>query len=103
MATLSFTVAEPFDVAGTKRRTIGQYTGPASYVTGGDAFLANEVQIGVLDHVIFEVATDGTNFRLLLYDHTNNTVVWIVPDTGAQVAAATDLSSFNARFEAVGK
>lgn len=102
MATLSFTVARPFDIAGTRRRTIGQISGPASYVTGGDSFLAGEVQIGTLEHVIFEVATDGTNFRLLLYDHDNETVVWVVPDTGAQVAADVDLSSFNARFEAVG-
>ena len=103
MATIDVTVVRPYDVAGIRRRTIAQYTGPASYVAGGDSFLAGEVQVGVLEHVIFEVATDGTNFRLLFYDHTNETVVWIVPDTGSEVAGATDLSAFNARFEAVGQ
>ena len=97
MPTIDFTVANPYDVAGVRRRTVAQYTGPASYVVGGDPFVAGDVQIGVLDTVHFEVATDGTNFRLLFYDHTNNNVVWVVPDTGAEVAGATDLSSFSAR------
>jgi len=101
--TVSISGLRPFDVAGVRRRTIGTYTGPASYVAGGDALVAGDVKMGVLEHVSFEVATDGTSFRLLLYDHTNETVVWIVPDTGAEVAGTTDLSGFNARFEAIGR
>ena len=103
MATIDVTVARPYDVAGIRRRTVGQYTGPASYVAGGDELVAAEVQVGVLEHMIFEVATDGSDFRLLMYDHTNEKVVWVIPDTGAEVAGGTDLSAFNARFEAVGQ
>jgi hypothetical protein len=92
-----------YDVAGVRRRGVGTYTGPASYTTGGDSITPGDLGLGATEHVIFEVATDGTNFRLLMYDHTNQTVVWIVPSTGNQVAATTDLSAYNARFEAIGK
>lgn len=102
MATLDLTVARPYDVAGIRRRTIGQYTGPASYVAGGDSLTAGEVQIGVLERVIFEIATDGTNFRLLMYDHANEKVVWL-DEALAEIAGATDLSGYSARFEAIGQ
>lgn len=103
MATISLTVARPRDIAGIRRRTIGQITGPASYVTGGDALVAGEVGMGVLEFVIFELATDGTNWYGIMYDHSAETAVWVVLSSGNQVANGVDLSGFSARFEAVGR
>jgi len=103
MATIDLTVVRPFDAAGVRRRVIGQYTGPASYVAGGDALLANELKLGTIEKLTFENAINVTpNNRLLTYDHTNEKVVWIIPDTGSEVAGAVDLSGFSARFEAIG-
>lgn len=105
MATIDLTVARPSDVAGIRRRVVGRYTGPASYTTGGDPFVASELKaLGTIEFLDFENAINATPAnRLLTYDHANGTVVWIVPNTGAEVAATTDLSGYSARFEAIGQ
>ena len=102
MATISLDVARPRDVSGVRRRTIGRYTGPASYVTGGDSFIPGEVGQGRLETVHFELATDGSSWRGIMYDHATEKAFWVVLSSGNEVANAVDLSAFNARFEAVG-
>ena len=102
MATISLTVARDRDIAGKRRRTIGRYTGPASYTTGGEAFTPGSVGLGVLEFVDFELATDGTDWYGIMYDHSAGTAMWIVLSSGNQVANGVDLSAFNARFEAAG-
>ncbi|KKN08614.1 hypothetical protein LCGC14_1054940 [marine sediment metagenome] len=103
MATIDLTVARSRDVAGVRRRIVGQYTGPASYVAGGDALLATELGLGTIEFLSFENAVNATPVnRLLTYDHANEKVVWVIPNTGAEVAGAVDLSGFSARFEAIG-
>lgn len=103
MATTDLTVARSRDVAGVRRRIVGQYTGPASYATGGDPFVASEIGLGTIEFLDFENAISATPAnRLLTYDHAAEAVVWIVPDTGAEVANGTNLSTFSARFEAIG-
>jgi hypothetical protein len=101
--TITKTTVRFYDVAGVRRRHIGTYTGPASYATGGDSLTPSDLGLGSTEHVSFELATDGTNFRLILYDHANEKAVWIVPNTGNEVGATTDLSAYSARFEAIGK
>jgi len=102
MATISLTAARGRDIAGVRRRTIGQYTGPASYVTGGEAIAAGDVGMGVLEFFDFELATDGSSWRGIMYDHATGKAFWVVLSSGNEVANAVDLSAFNARFEAVG-
>jgi hypothetical protein len=103
LATIDLTVARSRDVAGVRRRIVGQYTGPSSYATGGDELLPSELGLGTIEFLIFENAINATPAnRLLTYDHANQKVVWIVPNTGSQVGAATDLSGYSARFEAIG-
>lgn len=103
MPTINRTTLRFHDAAGKRLRRVGIYTGPSSYATGGDAFVAKDVSLGVLEHISFGVAHDGLGtFRLLVYDHANGKVIWVVPNTGAEVAAATNLSAFTARFEAMG-
>lgn len=100
---ISKAVVRFFDVAGVRRRNVGEYTGPASYATGGDSFTPADVNLGEIEHASFEVATDGTNVWLLVYDYTNEKVMWFVPSTDAEVAAVQDMSGVTARFEVIGK
>ena len=82
-----------------------RYVGPASYATNGDSFTAQESGIGVIEQVIFGVAVNaaGAAPRLLVYDYTNSKVRWFVPNTGDEVAAATDLSGYTVRTQVLGK
>ena len=106
MATLSETAlpVQARDVAGVRRRWIGRYTGPASYSPGavGDSFLPTEVEMGAIGSFKGQ-AWNGSAVRILIYDQTNQTVRWFIPNTGAEVAAAQDLSAFIADIEVVGR
>lgn len=92
------------DDAGLRRRHMAIYTGPASYVTGGDPFTPGNVNLGVIEMVDFELAINsaGTIYHLI-HDNTNEKVIWYVGTTGAEVANGFDLSGMSARFEAVGR
>jgi|SRR6267378_3376926 len=104
MPTITFSIARTKDEAGIRRRVIADYNGPASYVTGGDPLTAADVGLGVIEYITLDdgILWNGSAVRLCAYDFTNQKILVYVPNTGAEVAAATDLSAFNARFEAVG-
>ena len=92
------------DRTGNFSRRVAQYTGPSSYVTGGDSFPPETLGLGQIQVLLFELAINAAGtVRGLVYDTTNEKVLWYVLDTGAEVANGTDLSGFSARFEAVGK
>jgi hypothetical protein len=81
---------------------MGRYTGPSSYVTGGDPADPNDFKLGTLFDVFFGLAVDSSGtVRLLHYDSVNDTIRWVVPDTGNEVAGSTDLSDFTAPFLAI--
>jgi len=108
MATLSETAlpVQARDVAGVRRRWIGRYTGPASYSPGGigDPFLPSEVEMGAIGSFKGQAWNSGTAaVRILIYDQVNQTVRWFIPNTGAEVAGAQDLSGFVADIEVVGR
>lgn len=100
MATLDLTSFRAEDGSNTKRRIQGIYTGPAAYVAGGDAITAVDIKLGQIHRISFGIAWSGTATRLVVYDYTNNKVVWYVPNTGAE--ASGDLSAYTTRFEAIG-
>lgn len=103
MPTISLAVARGRDIAGVRRRTVGRYTGPASYVTGGDPIAPGDVGMGRIEFFDFELASNGAGtFRLIQYDHASGKAIWVVPNTGAEVANGTNISAFTARFEALG-
>ena len=101
MATLDLTTYRAEDIRSTKRVISGVYTGPASYVTGGDSFLPGEVKLGQLHFLAIEHPTNGTVVLLTRYDYTNSLVKWFALD-GTEVANGTNLSTYSCRFEAVG-
>lgn len=92
------------DSSNARIRKIGRITGPASYVAGGDPLTPADVGLGKIEALLFESAIDAalTGNFYLTYDHTNQTVVWWSNATGVQVAGAVDLSTYSARFEAIG-
>lgn len=104
-ATVDFTQFRGEDESSTKRRMSGIYTGPASYVTGGDPLLPGDVKLGQIDILDFVTAADNpfTTAYNLVYDYVNQKVIWLVQTTGLQVANATNLSTLSARFEAIGR
>lgn len=104
-ATVDFTQFRAEDMSGTKRRTQGIYSGPASYVTGGDVLLPGDVKLGQIDILDFNPGSDipPTTIYQLTYDYVNQKVLWFVETTGLQVANGTNLAALQARFEAIGR
>lgn len=102
MATLDRTTVQFQDASATRIRRIGRYTGPAAYTTGGDPLTPAELALGKVDLLIFEHPTDGTTIRLVEYEVAARTVKWY-DLAGTEIANGTNLSTFSARFEAIGK
>lgn len=88
--------AEPVYIA------VFDYSGNASYSTGGDDFDLSTVANSDLPagatvlHIFFE-PSDSADPELFRYDAANNKVLATVTSTGAQVTATTDLSSVIAK------
>lgn len=104
-ANLDFTTFRAEDGSNTKRRVEGLYTGPSSYVTGGDPFVPGDVKLGQIDLLLTEPARTSahTSLYLLMYNKGADKVLWFVSNTGVEVANGTDLSAYSARFEAIGR
>lgn len=104
------TLARYKDAAGVRRRTIAQYTGPASYVQpGGDTITAASIGLGKIEKFIVDSIVpddNGANLRIISVnyasDNTSVTIRWWTA-LGTEVANAVDLSAYDVRFEAVGK
>lgn len=105
LGTISFTAADrAFDVAGIRRRVIIQYSGPASYVTGGDPFAAADIKLGVIEDIPEQIVANGTPTILcIVYNNVNNTMQFFDTSTKNEVGAGTNLSAYVGRFEAVGR
>ncbi len=105
MATIT-EIVRTRDAAGIRARRVLQVTGPASYTNpGGDPVAANALLLGVNEFVPPQIALDASdaNPRLVVYDHTDEVFRWFVPNTGSEVANATDLSGYVFRIEVMGK
>jgi hypothetical protein len=102
-ATIDRTKTNFFDRSLNYTRRVGIYTGPASYVTGGDPFVPADVKLGRIDRINFDFVLDANNvLYYAVYNYTTQVVIWYVATTGLQVAASTVLSALSTRFEAVG-
>ncbi len=78
------------------------YTGPASYVTGGDPISANDVKLGRIEDIwpLSGLAIDGTGaIRHIIFDSDLGRMRWYDnADPHAEIAAATDLSGFTTKL-----
>lgn len=96
-------IVRTYDHSSTRHRRTWLYTGPVSYVTGGDALTASDVKLGEIEAVVGgEVASNGSVILLLFYDHTNQKMKWF-DLAGAEVAGATDLSAYSSRLTVEGR
>jgi len=103
MPTINKTTLRFQDNAGIRRRNIGIYTGPASYVTGGDPCTVAQLGLDKLEIFLTEHGVDDTPEQyILVYNRTTSKIMWFLCDDGDEVDNATDLSGIDVRFEAVG-
>lgn len=100
--TLDLTVA-PADLSSTLRRQIVNYTGPASYATGGDVVTPDDVRMGKVFAVLGLTISNGTDIRHGWFDAANSKIMWFTAAGTAQVNNATDLSTYTGRFEFIGR
>lgn len=103
MATISRDATKGFfDKSGAYERRVFQYTGPKSYVSGGDSLTPEELGLGMLAAVLGLVISNGTNIYFGYYNTTTKKILWYSA-TATEITGATDLSGFTGRFEAIGK
>lgn len=95
------TIPDRHDRTGSKTRKLGRLTGPTSYATGGEVLAPNAFGLSRIEVLLTDHATNGTDLRLVQYDYTNGKVKWF-DLAGAEIAAATNLSTYSCRFEAIG-
>jgi hypothetical protein len=99
--TIDIQVARNQTVAGLYRVLPFKATGPSSYATGGHAVKTQfPFEPEVLPDLLLQ---DGASTRLAVYEYDLDRYVIYVPNTGAEVANGTDLSTFTARGVAWGK
>jgi hypothetical protein len=102
MPTTDLTQFRAEDASSTKRRVQGIYTGPASYATGGDPFVAADIKLGQIDVLQLGHPVNATVVLVAEYDYTNFKVKWY-DLAGNEIANATALSGYSTRFEAIGR
>jgi hypothetical protein len=103
--TIASQLPDSHDRSATKIIRYLLYTGPASYATGGDLVNPDDVGMTTIDFVnTLGNAYDKTNSHMYLisWDYTVAKLVWYVPNTGVEVANATNLSTFTVLVEVVG-
>lgn len=96
----------PMDVGATTKRALGTYTGPASYVTGGDPVEPENVRMGKVFVIAGAVAfAAGVGYLLVLSGPpgSSQTIRWIVASTGVEVANGVNLSAVSAQVEFIGQ
>jgi hypothetical protein len=103
-ATISRDTVDMFDKSGNKERRILAYTGPASYLTGGDPLTPEQIALSKIEAIVGMTIANAalTVVYWGIYDFTNKKILWYSA-TGTQVSNATDLSGFTGRFEAIGR
>ena len=101
MATISRAIGQFFDASNARQRRIGTITGPTSYATGGDPVTAAAFGLGRVEIVLFEEFTNGTDVISALYLPATGRLKFFAA-AGTESPNGTNLSTYSARFEAIG-
>lgn len=99
--TIDRSIGSYHDASNARIRKIGRAVGPASYATGGDPCDPSLLGLGKLERIGFDPFTNGTVIIVGAYDYTNLKVKFF-DYAGNEIANGTDLSTYAARFEAIG-
>ena len=113
MANITFDPGyRPFDNAGVRRRRLVKYTGPASYVTGGDSIAPGDVDLAVIEDISENVAYNSATPQIyfLVFDNSaaaggatgGGKIRWFTA-TSTEVSAATNLSGATSFVEFIGR
>lgn len=105
--TIDRSIGAYHDSSNARIRKIAGYTGPALYNTGGDPIAPGDLGMGKIELILFGNALSGTTPLYPVWNPDAATgggkVKWIVASTGVEVAQGVNLSTYFARFEAIGK
>lgn len=102
MTTVDRSIGQFHDASNSRIRKIGRLVGPASYTTGGDATATPALfGLGKVEIILFEPFSNGTVIVFGLYDYTAKRLKFF-DLVGNEIANGTDLSTYSARFEAIG-
>lgn len=96
------TIGDYHDRSNAFIRKVGQLTGSTSYATGGDTLAAQQFGMGKVDFLLCEPFDNGTVIILSVYQVSTGKLKFY-DMTGAEIGNGTNLSAYNARFEAIGK
>lgn len=107
--TLDQNIARGLALLGAFRGRVVGWTGPSTYTTGGDAFVANGISTPEI--VLPTIARNATTGAIVLrYDHATGKMQAFWGDNDAvadgalvEVANGTDLSAYTARLLVLGK
>ena len=100
--TITRTIGNYHDASNGRVRKIGQFTGPASYTTGGDPLTGAAIGLGAVEVILCEPFDNGTVIILSVYQVVAATMKFY-DMAGDEIANGTNLSAYNARFEAIGR
>lgn len=95
--------AIPFhDRSADRQRKTFKYTGPASYLTGGDPVLGGEIGISVVHAWLGHTVSNGTVILLTHYDAASKKLKYF-DMAGAEIANGTNLSTYSGYAEVIGR
>ena len=103
MATFVKSSDDPQNVFGNWRTVVGTYTGPTSYVTGGDTITPSTFVLSDIRYLVLGTAFNGTNAYTLILNTTKTKIIWFDSGSGTEVAAGTALNAFNSFVLAIGR
>lgn len=92
------TIPDRHDKSGSKTRKLLRITGPSSYSAGGESL---SVGLSRVELVLTSPATNGTDLRLVAWDHAASKLKWF-DLAGAEIAGGVDLSAYSVRAEFIG-
>ena len=96
------TIGDYHDRSNSFIRKVGQLTGSSSYATGGDSLPAQALGMARVDALLPQTFTNGSVIILAHYVSSSGLLKFF-DMAGAEIANTTDLSTYTARFEAIGK
>lgn len=96
--------AIPFhDKSADRLRKTFKFTGPASYTTGGETISpANDLGMSVVHAWLGNIVSNGTVVLICYYDAANGKLKYF-DLTGAEIGAATNLSTYVGYAEVIGR
>jgi len=92
------TIPDRADRTNAKLLKYYNVTGPASYVSGGEAL---NFGIGRPELVVCDHPSNGTDLRVMRWDYTAQKMKWF-DFAGAEIAGAQNLSTYSARIAVFG-